>query len=138
MIMESAYLTSANTPAPSAHDYQVAASTVAVSDLVVSTLDEDKAEDIVVFDLEGRSSVADHIIIASGRSQRHVAALADRLLRRMREEGHGKARVEGLPGADWVLIDCGDVVVHLFRPEVRQFYNLERIWAPDSAHRGAA
>jgi ribosome-associated protein len=88
---------------------------------------------VILIDLKGKSAIADFMIIASGRSQRHVAALADRLLRRVKEAGHGKMRVEGLPNADWVLIDCGDVIAHLFRPEVRSFYNLERIWAgPES------
>ena len=71
------------------------------------------------------------MIIASGRSARHVGALADHILRKLKEIGAGRARVEGLPNADWVLIDAGDVVVHLFRPEVREFYNLERIWGAD-------
>lgn len=72
------------------------------------------------------------MIIASGRSQRHVSALADHLVRKLKDEGLGNPRVEGLPNADWVLIDAGDVIVHIFRPEVREFYNLERIWASDA------
>jgi len=91
-----------------------------------------------VIDLDGKSSVADHMIIASGRSGRHVGALADHLLRKLKETGAGRARVEGLPNADWVLIDAGDVIVHLFRPEVREFYNLERIWGGDSKHTAPA
>jgi len=84
-------------------------------------------------DLKGKSSVADTLIIASGRSQRHVGALADNLVRALKDQGLGKARVEGLPACDWVLIDVGDVVVHLFRPEVRQFYNIEKIWSVNEA-----
>lgn len=77
------------------------------------------------------------MVVASGRSHRHVGALADHLLRALKEAGFGRARVEGMPGNDWVLIDAGDLIVHLFRPEVRQFYNIEKIWAVDSPHRTA-
>ncbi|MEM6411358.1 MAG: ribosome silencing factor [Pseudomonadota bacterium] len=100
---------------------------------IIETLEDDKAEELTVIDLEGKSSIADHMIIASGRSQRHVSALADHLTRHLKEEGLGRVRVEGLPNADWVLIDTGDIVVHLFRPEVRGFYNLERIWGSDAS-----
>ena len=79
--------------------------------------------------MEGLSPLADAIVIASGRSQRHVSAIADHLLRALKDEGYGRAGVEGLPQADWVLIDAGDVIVHLFRPEVRAFYNIEKIWS---------
>ena len=89
-------------------------------------------------DLKGKSAVADGLVIASGRSHRHVGALADHLLRALKDEGYGKARVEGLPNCDWVLIDTGDVIVHLFRPEVRAFYNIEKIWSVDSPHRTPA
>ncbi|MGV6819690.1 MAG: ribosome silencing factor [Parvularcula sp.] len=94
-------------------------------------LDEEQARDIVTIDLIGKSDVADTMIIASGRSHRHVGAVADKLARALKEAGFGPISVEGLPAADWVLIDAGDVIVHLFRPEVRSFYNLERIWAPE-------
>jgi ribosome-associated protein len=97
--------------------------------LIVERLDDDKAQDIVCIDLKGKSSVADTLIIASGRSHRHVGALADHVLRALKDAGYGKAKVEGLPACDWVLIDVGDVVVHLFRPEVRSFYNIEKIWS---------
>ena len=108
----------------------------AVEDLILSRLDDDKAQDVVFIDLKGKSPVADGLIVASGRSQRHVGAMADHLLRALKDAGHGKCRVEGMPSADWVLIDAGDVIVHLFRPEVRSFYNIEKIWSIDSAHRG--
>ena len=98
-------------------------------------LDEDKAQDVVFIDLKDKSSIADGMVVASGRSHRHVAALADRLLRAIKDEGFGRARVEGLPNCDWVLIDTGDLVIHLFRPEVRTFYNIEKIWAVDAPHR---
>ena len=96
--------------------------------LVLHSLDEDQAQDVVSIPLEGKSSIADFMVIASGRSTRQVAAIATHLAERLKKEGHGSPRIEGLPAADWVLIDAGDVVVHLFRPEVRSFYNLERMW----------
>ena len=102
--------------------------------MILNRLDDDKAQDIVLIDLKGKSPMADAMIVASGRSHRHVGALADHVLRTLKEAGHGKARVEGLPHCDWVLIDAGDVIVHLFRPEVRTFYNIEKIWSVDSPH----
>lgn len=101
-------------------------------DTVLASLEDSKAEDIVPIDIQSKSSLADFMVIASGRSHRHVAAVADRLLKALKDAGLGTARVEGLSGADWVLIDAGDVIVHIFRPEVREFYNLEKMWlAPD-------
>ena len=97
--------------------------------LVLDSLEDDKAEDIVAIDLRGKSSVTDIMIVASGRSARHVSALADHLVRKLKDHGSGKARVEGMQTCDWVLIDAGDVIVHLFRPEVRSFYNLEKMWS---------
>lgn len=98
----------------------------------LASLDDSKAENIVSIDIQGKSSLADHMVIASGRSHRHVAAVADNVLKALKDAGFGNARVEGLSGADWVLIDAGDVIVHVFRPEVREFYNLEKMWqAPD-------
>ena len=97
-------------------------------DLVMTQLDDDQAQEIVSIPLEGKSSIADHMVIASGRSTRQVASIAQKLAEKIKQSGHGPVRVEGLPAADWVLIDAGDVVVHLFRPEVRSFYNLERMW----------
>ena len=90
-----------------------------------------KAEETVEIDLVGKTSLADTMIVTSGRSHRHVAAIADRVLQALKDKGFGNARVEGLPAADWVLIDAGDVLVHVFRPEVRGFYNLEKIWGAD-------
>ncbi|MCK0129789.1 ribosome silencing factor [Erythrobacter sp. F6033] len=98
-------------------------------DLVLSQLDDDQAQEIVSIPLEGKSSVADFMVIASGRSTRQVASIAQKLAETVKHAGHGPARIEGLPQADWVLVDAGDVVVHLFRPEVRTFYNLERMWS---------
>lgn len=97
--------------------------------LVMKQLDDDQAQDVVSIDLEGKSSIADHMIIASGRSTRQVASMAQKLAEEVKRAGFGSVRLEGLPAADWVLIDAGDVVVHIFRPEVRSFYNLERMWA---------
>lgn len=104
-----------------------------IADAVIGSLEQDKAEDLIVLDLEGKSTIADQMIIASGRSARHVTALADHVSRRIKELGGKRARVEGLPTADWVLIDTGDLIIHLFRPEVREFYNLERIWGGEPA-----
>ena len=109
-----------------------------ISALVLARLDDDKAEDVVVIDLQGKSPLADTIIVASGRSARHVSALADHIQRTLKEGGFGKVQVEGLPQADWVLLDVGDVIVHLFRPEVRSFYQIEKIWSVDSPHRTPA
>lgn len=101
-------------------------------DLVLAQLDDDQAQDVISIPLEGKSSIADHMVIASGRSTRQVAAIAQKLAEKVKQAGHGPARIEGLPAADWVLVDAGDVVVHLFRPEVRTFYNLERMWSFES------
>ena len=97
--------------------------------IVLKQLDDDQAQDVVTIDLAGKSSIADHMVIASGRSTRQVASMAQKLAEEVKKQGFGPARIEGLPAADWVLIDAGDVVVHVFRPEVRSFYNLERMWA---------
>jgi ribosome-associated protein len=102
----------------------------AAAQLILQSLEDDKAEDIVTIDIKGRSSIADILIVASGRSQRHVGALADRLVKKLKEAGASHLAVEGLTHCDWVLVDAGDVIVHIFRPEVRSFYNIERIWTP--------
>ena len=102
-------------------------------DVVLESLDDAKAEQIVAVDITGKSSLSDHMVVASGRSQRHVGAVADQLIKALREAGYGKPRVEGLPHCDWVLVDAGDVIVHVFRPEVREFYNIEKMWAVDFA-----
>ncbi len=113
----------------------------ALHKLVLTSLEDDQAIETVSIPLEGKSSIADHMVIASGRSTRQVASMAQKLVERIKGELGRSARVEGLPAADWVLIDAGDVIVHLFRPEVRSFYNLERMWAfgeapavPNPAH----
>ncbi|WP_247713727.1 ribosome silencing factor [Qipengyuania sphaerica] len=98
-------------------------------DFVLKQLDDDQAQEVVTIDLEGKSSIADHMVIASGRSTRQVASIAQKLAEKLKQNGYGPVKLEGLPAADWVLLDAGDIVVHLFRPEVRSFYNLERMWA---------
>lgn len=98
---------------------------------IVTLLDDAKAEDVVTIELAGKSSVADYMVIASGRSDRHVGAIADQISKRLKEIKYATVRVEGQPANDWVLIDVGDIVVHVFRPEVRDFYNLEKMWSAD-------
>ncbi len=106
----------------------------ALLNTVLMTLDDRKAENIVTIPLSGKSTIADYMVIANGNSARQVAALTEHVMTALRDQGHGRVKVEGLPQADWVLIDAGDVIVHLFRPEVRDFYNLEKMW---SAHLGS-
>lgn len=96
---------------------------------ILASLDESKAEETTHIDIVGKSPVADHMIVTSGRSHRHVNAVTDRLLRDLKDAGEGSPKVEGVPACDWVLVDTGDVIVHIFRPEVRDFYNLEKLWS---------
>jgi ribosome-associated protein len=106
--------------------------------LVLDILDDAKAEDTVSIDLAGKTSIADHMIIASGRSDRHVGAIASQIIQRLKDDDFGNARVEGMPLCEWVLIDAGDVIVHVFKPDIRSFYNLEKMWSgdrPDEAQR---
>lgn len=102
-------------------------------DVVLQSLDDAKAEQTVAIDITGKSSLSDHMVVTSGRSHRHVGAVADQVAKALREHGFGKPRIEGLPHCDWVLVDGGDVIVHIFRPEVREFYNIEKMWAVDFA-----
>ncbi|MFN3147164.1 MAG: ribosome silencing factor [Paracoccaceae bacterium] len=95
---------------------------------ILSSLDDDKAEDVVSIDLRGKSEMADYMVIASGRSSRQVAAIAEKLTDRLKQEFGRLCKVEGKDTADWVLIDAGDAIVHVFRPEVREFYQLEKMW----------
>lgn len=111
-------------PWPSSEEIVVAA---------LKSLDDSKAEDVVVLDIKERSSLADTMIVASGRSHRHVGAIADRLIEDLERTGIASPRVEGLPHCDWVLVDAGDVLINLFRPEVRGFYALEKMWSSDAA-----
>lgn len=100
--------------------------------MVLTSLDDDLAQNIVSINLDGKSALADHMVVATGRSQRHVSALADHLLRKLKESGQKNIRTEGQSTGDWVLVDAGDVVVHIFREEVREFYGLEKMWATDA------
>lgn len=99
---------------------------------VLASLDDSKAEEIVSIDITGKTPMADYMVVCSGRSHRHVGAIADHLLKDLKDAGFGTASVEGVPACDWVLIDAGDVIVHVFRPEVRQFYNIEKMWTADA------
>ena len=101
---------------------------------VLASLDDNKADDVVAIDLRGRSSVADHIVIASGRSTRQVVAIAEKLSETLKSAFGIAVKTEGKEHGDWVLIDSGDVIVHIFRPEVREFYQLEKMWMPSGAH----
>ena len=117
-------MTSSTTPRPADP-----AESQAIHDLVLASLDDDQAVEPISIPLAGKSSIADHMVIASGRSTRQVASMAMKLAERIKGEFGRHCRIEGLPTADWVLIDAGDVIIHLFRPEVRSFYNLERMWS---------
>lgn len=104
----------------------------ALLSLILKQLNDDKAEDTVPIDVRGRTSIADYMVVTSGRSHRHVAAIAEHLVEVLSGAGQ-RPRLEGLPAADWVLIDADDIIVHVFRPEVREFYSLERMWQPRTA-----
>jgi ribosome-associated protein len=106
--------------------------------LILKSLDDDQAVDIVSIPLAGKSNIADYMVVASGRSTRQVASMANKVADRIKDSVGRTPRIEGLPAADWVLIDAEDVIIHLFRPEVRTFYNLERMWAFGDSDRSAA
>ncbi len=108
-----------------------AAESKAFTDFLLEQIDDAKAEETVTLDVRGKTSMADALIITSGRSNTHVGSIADRVLRAMKEAGFLAPRVEGMPHNDWVLIDTFDVIVHIFRPDVRRFYNLEKMWGLD-------
>lgn len=120
-------------PSPKIQTTEASAPQSNMIDLILRSLDDAKAEQTVHIDITGKSSLSDHMVVTSGRSHRHVGALADQLARDLKDAGFGKPRVEGLPHCDWVLVDGGDVIVHIFRPEVREFYNIEKMWAVDFA-----
>ncbi len=109
----------------------IGAGAPSLAQAVLTSLEDSKAEEIVSIDLHGKTTLADSMIIATGRSNVHVAAIADRVIKAFKAEATHAPRVEGLPHGDWVLIDGGDIIVHIFRPEVRQFYNLEKMWGMD-------
>ena len=116
-------------PAPTPPEADDHEQVEALHNLVLRSLDDDQAQEVVTIPLSGKSNIADHMVIASGRSTRQVASMAQKLTERIKQELGRNVRIEGLPIADWVLIDAEDVIIHLFRPEVRSFYNLERMWA---------
>ncbi len=101
-------------------------------DAILNALDDAKAEETIAFNIEGRSSMADGMVVTSGRVNRHVVAISDQLVTKLKGMGQKDIRVEGLETADWVLVDAGDVIVHIMRPEVRAFYNLEKLWSKDA------
>ena len=115
-------------PDPAMSEGTTQTSSTALLERILSSLDDDKAEDVVVIDLSGKSEMADHMVICSGRSSRQVAAISEKLIDRLKQEFGVLSKVEGKDAGDWVLIDTGDVVVHVFRPEVREFYQLEKMW----------
>ena len=100
----------------------------ALRDLTIASLEDDKAEDLVIIDLRGKTSIADYMVIASGRSERHLSSLAKHLIEILKKEGMKSVRAEGEKSGEWALIDAGDVLVHIFKPEIRSFYNLEKLW----------
>ena len=106
-------------------------------DLVLNSLQDDKAEDIVTIELQGKSQIADYMVVASGRSTRQVSAIAEKLSERLKQNMGVIARIEGKGAGDWVLLDAGDIIVHVFRPEVREFYQLEKMWLPMGEPEGA-
>lgn len=120
---------SRSTSAPHPEIVSDRASSKSLLDDIKLWLDEAKAEEVVSIDLEGKSTLADFMVIASGRSDRHVGAIGDQIQRKLKELGYGRVGIEGLEQCDWVLIDAGSVIVHVFRPEVRDFYKLERMWS---------
>ncbi len=131
-------MTEGSNPALGTHKDSGDYSPANLKDLIVQALDENKAEEIEVIDLMGQTSLADYMVIASGTSTRQVAALAGKISEKLQPTSSPVLRIEGLPAADWVVVDCGDVIVHLFRPEVRAFYSIEKMWstaAPSTAQK---
>lgn len=121
----------ANTPSPA--EISGEATVSQALEVLLASLEDSKAEDIISIDLRGKSALGDYMVIASGRSQRHVGAVADHMLRALKEIGVRDVHIEGLESADWVLVDTGDIIIHIFHPETREFYNIEKIWLmPDA------
>lgn len=122
--MQTGSASSAKPKSSSAVSYSVAD----VLKVVTASLEDSKVEDMVSIDIKGKSALGDHMIVASGRSHRHVGAIADHLMRELKNNGFGSPKVEGLQSCDWVLVDTGDIIIHIFRPEVRDFYGIEKMW----------
>ncbi len=136
MATEDPNLTRKTTPKKAPARKRASAETTLLS-RILKSLDDDKAEEIVTIDLDGRSSLADAFIIANGRSARHVASIAEHLARRLKEAGYGTRPVDGAAQGDWALVDAGDVIVHIFRPEVRDYYDLEGMWSVEKRRAAA-
>jgi len=117
--------------APHVEPAQDSVGTTSLLNSILSSLEDSKAEDVVTIDLAGKTLIGDYMVVASGRSERHVGAIADNLVKLLKEDGIHDVSVEGMSKCDWVLIDAGPVIVHLFQPEVREFYNLEKMWLAD-------
>lgn len=117
--------------APIAPAIAVSGDAQGLLETILRVLDDAKAEETVKIDLAGKTSLADAMVVTTGRSNRHVSAIADQVIEELKKQGHRNPRVEGQPHCDWVLIDAGDVILHVFRPEVRSFYNLEKMWGAD-------
>jgi ribosome-associated protein len=105
-------------------------------ELILASLEDSKAEDIVTINIAGKSALGDYMVVVTGRSNRHVVAICEHLVTDLKDEGLGSPRVEGQDSGDWVLIDTGDVIVHVFRPEIREFYNIEKMWAAPDVDEG--
>jgi ribosome-associated protein len=118
-------------PVPTAELMAVRAGSAKLLSDIMHSLEDSKAEDIVAIDIAGKSSLGDHMVVASGRSDRHVGAIAEQLVQKLKGMGRTRVRIEGMGSRDWVLVDAGDVIVHVFRPEVREFYNLEKMWSAE-------
>jgi ribosome-associated protein len=123
----------ATTQAPPPAALQAANAAEGALRTALTSLDDAKAEGTVTIDIAGKSALGDHMVVTSGRSHRHVNAIADRLVTDLKQAGMGPLRVEGLPHCDWVLVDAGDLIIHIFRPEVREFYNIEKMWTAEPA-----
>jgi ribosome-associated protein len=104
--------------------------------LVLESLDDSKAENVIPINITGKSALGDYMVVVSGRSNRHVTAIAEHLIDDLKAGGMGHVRVEGLETGDWILIDAGDIIVHVFRPEIREFYNIEKMWAAPDLEEG--
>ncbi|SDI88658.1 ribosome-associated protein [Aliiruegeria lutimaris] len=126
---EAATQTAAEEASPMPSEFESAGAD-ALLERILSSLAEDKAEEVVTIDLRGKSEMADHMVVCSGRSSRQVAAISEKLVERLKADFGISSKVEGKDAGDWVLIDAGDVIVHVFRPEVREFYQLEKMWLP--------
>jgi ribosome-associated protein len=128
--LSTSFISGAETLSPQSEPSQASRSEMILQN-ILSSLEDAKAEDVIAINLQGKTALADQMIIVTGRSSTHVGSIADKAIKACKASGIGSPRVEGMPQCDWVLIDAGDVIIHVFRPEVRQFYNLEKMWGGD-------